>query len=152
VGTATIHATLPDGGIMALCTVRATNDEEAARGNPLPTCELGNGKRHAAVLCAETGDVMALTGPADDAESRELASLYAAAPKLRDALRGLLEHCERHGVPMSRPGLGEFKAFADARAALEDAEGANDPANYPGTGAVHPLIAQALAPITPRGL
>jgi hypothetical protein len=124
------------------------NSEEEARGTPNPAARLPATSLHAAVLCAVTGDVIAITGPADDAESQRCAELFSAAQKLLAALETLVRYWDAGQTPIARD-------WAAARDAIEEATGASNPANYPPPrephSQLHPVMRDALAGIV-RGI
>jgi hypothetical protein len=121
-------------------------------GSPSVLCKLPAVTTHAAVLCASTGAVIAMTGSACDAESVEFAHLFAAARALLFAAQ-----TARDVVAWALEGRAPFPAavLADLDSAIEAATGANNPANYAPLPAgeateLHPIIADALFPLMER--
>lgn len=88
------------------------------------------GSPHAAVLCADTGVVLALCGPAGHRESDDLATRYAEAQNLLAACEGLL-HCLYRATD-------DATRTAEQKAAIDAATGANDPRNYDASAADGP--------------
>lgn len=64
-----------------------------------------SGASHAAVLCANTGDVLALTGPSCDPEAIYWARLAAVAPRMRATLEAATEVLRNVGTQAARDAL-----------------------------------------------
>lgn len=119
VGTATLTAA---GG-----TVILANDTEAGAGQFDANRNLGRVSKHCAVLCANTGDILALTGEFDGEESKRDAELFAAAHQLLAASRKAAQFLA-WAVEGNPPGAAD--AYLALDSAIDAATGANNPANY----------------------
>lgn len=81
---------------------------------------------HAAVVCDNTGAVLALTGPSDDPESVADAELFAGARELLTAAQA--------AVAGMAPTFGQVDLLRRLAAAIDNCTGANNPRNYPAKG------------------
>lgn len=82
-----------------------------------PTEDFKRIQEHAAVMQVDNCGLVAVTGPADDPESVELAHLFAAAPALLDACRKAVHNMEFYGA-------GSFGVCEEIRAVIAQATGA----------------------------
>jgi len=119
-GTATLEAkaTLPHGP-----QIRIISGDRGETVSTMPPRTV-----HAAVLCRNTGAVLALVGDVTDPESVADAELYAGARQLlagAQAAVHFVEFCAEGGIP------GAAQALKALQGAIWDAQGANNPANYP---------------------
>jgi hypothetical protein len=87
------------GSITMICEgpdcIRLLNNNERAAGNgDCYTTIRGETSQHVAVLDRSTGATLAMTGPAEDAESIASAHLFVAAPALLEAAKEALRQAE----------------------------------------------------------
>lgn len=86
------------------------------------TAEFAAIPQHEAVAFADNGALVAVTGPAGDPEARRFARLFVAAPKMLEALRGLLGVMESWEDPEAADSA-EYRAARDVLAKATGGEG-----------------------------